>query len=97
MGFLIHDFSQFIYGTIVHDGGLAVFDTGGQLVIPGASGTQVTVSGGKGDIVNAQPAIGQGGHDLIQVNPTFTDRITVLLFAGDLTGMTAGAVFVIYH
>jgi hypothetical protein len=64
---------------------------------PGAGCAEITISRGEGKIIDPEPFIRQLGKDLIKVYSPFTYGIAVLLFAGYLTGMTAGTILVFNH
>lgn len=57
--------------------------------------TEVTESGGKRDVINVD-FIWAFSYKLAYSDASYPDRIIVLLFAGYLTGVASGAVFVIY-
>lgn len=95
MGLFFHHLGEIRQSPVPDCGGLAGFNAGRLSPIPNPCCTQVTMHRGKWQVIDPKPVSFR--ENFVQYDPTPTHRVTVLLFAGDHTGLASGAVFILYE
>jgi hypothetical protein len=95
-GLLFLCFSQHCYRAVSYTGSLAVFHAGWLLAAFNSIRTKIAKAGGDENKVHVD-FIGTGRNQFIYLNAHHAFREVMLLLAGDLTGMAAGAPIVLYQ